>query len=184
MRNFICIVGTIIGVLVSIVLVIALRFGVRDAVSVTSDPVRLAMHEAVDLAKSGRSAWVWLTDAAADCTRSARFTDSKDGEPRDAVLFVALNAARDIEIVVDVRDLRECRYAGNVHYIGMLKRLEPGERKRMTSQGLALPAGDDPEWWLCADCRPGGEWLAVIFVLALTGLSGWLTVRVYRARNT
>ena len=154
MRNFFCILGLIIGVLVTGLLVVTLYFVLRDARLATDDPVRLEMREAVERAKSGRSGWVWLTDAKADCGQSARFTDTKDGETRDAVLFLALNTARDIEIVVDVRDLRECSYVGNVHYMGILKKLDASRREEMVSRGMVLPASGGPEWWLCNDCRP------------------------------
>jgi hypothetical protein len=183
MRYFVCILGSIIGVLVTALLLVTLYVLVRDASSVTNDPLRVEIHEAVERARSGRSAWVWLTDAHADCARSARFTDTKDGETRDAVLFLALNAARDIEIVMDVRDLRDCGYVGNVHYIGMLKKLDASQRSEMLSRGLTLPASGGAEWWLCTECRPGGEWPGVIIVLVLIGLSGWLTVKIYRART-
>ena len=106
MRYFFSIVGSIIVVLVIGLLLVTRHMGVREASSVTKDPLRVEMREAVERAKSGRSAWVWLTDATAECAGSARFADAKDGETRDAALFLAFNAARDIEIVMDVRDLR------------------------------------------------------------------------------
>ncbi len=183
MRNFFCIVGTIIGVLVTLLLVVTLYMGLRDARSVTDEPLRVEMRDAVERAKSGRSAWVALTDASADCGRSARFSDTKEGETRDALLFLALNAARDIEVVVDVRDMKDCSHVGSVHYIGMLKQLDASRRSEMASRGLMLPASGGAEWWLCTECRPGEEWVAVLVVLLLIWLSGWLTVKAYKART-
>lgn len=184
MRYFFCIVGSVIGVLVTLLLGIALYIGLREARSVTDEPLRMDMREAVERARSGRSAWVWLTDARADCARSVRFTDTgKEGDAQDAVSFVAVNEARDIEIVVDVRDLRDCRYVGNVHYIGMLKKIDDGQRQAFVARGLALPAAGGDAWWLCAGCRPGDEWPAVVALLLMGLLSGWVTLKVFRART-
>ncbi|MEQ1775912.1 MAG: hypothetical protein ABL891_19210 [Burkholderiales bacterium] len=184
MRNFLCIVGTIIGTLVTGFLVLSIHFGVRDAKSVTDEPLNVGMREAVERVKSGSSTWVWLTDARADCSRSARYTDtSKEGDAQNALSFVALSEARDLEIVVDARDLRDCAYVGRVHFVGVLKKMEDSRRQEFASRGLALPAASGDAWWLCGDCRPGGEWTGVVVLLLLVALSAWLTLKIFRARS-
>ena len=70
-----------------------------------------------------------------------------------------------------------------IGYIGMLKKLDASHRSEMVSRELSLPASGGAEWWLCTDCRPGGEWFTALIVLLLIALSTWLTVKMYRMRT-
>ncbi len=155
-----------------------------EAVSVTETALAMDMRAAVERAKSGRSAWVALSDASADCKRFVTYADtSKEGETRDAVLFVAANSARDLEIVVDARDVRDCASVAKVHYVGMLKRLDDDRRSHIAGYGLALPAGGNIEWRLCAVCVTGDEWMIAIVLAVLALLSAWFTLKMFRART-
>jgi hypothetical protein len=184
MRYFFCMLVSIAGLLVTLLLLVTLYIGVREATSVQDSPQQWGIGGAIDLAKSHKSAWVAITDAVADCKSTVRYTVStSDGGVRDAMLFVAHNADRSLSIVVDARDVRECGYVGNVHYIGMLKSLESAKRNGFMAQGLPLPESGGPQYWLCTDCQPGDEWLVVAVVLLLMIASGWLTRKVYRARR-
>ena len=183
MRYFFSMAGAIAGTALCLLLLVALYFGALEAGTVTDSPLRLTMREAVDRAASKRSAWVWLTDAQADCKRSAPFTDySKSDNSQHTVLFVAANAARDMEVVVEARDLKQCDYIGNVHYVGILKRVDDDQRRYFAGKGLQLPAGGGPAWWLCGDCKPGGEWGAVMAVSLFLVFVAWMTWRIFRAR--
>ena len=182
MRYVVCLLAASAGLLVTAFLVAVLAFGIRDARSVPDAPPRLDMKAAIEHAQTGKSAWVWLTDAAADCARFATFTDAtQDGDARNAAAFLAVNPPRDMEIAVEARDVRECRYVASVNYIGMLKKLDADKRREFVSRGVAPAA--NTEWWLCTQCRPGGEWPGVIIVLVLLSLSGWLTLKIYQARR-
>lgn len=131
MRYFFYMSASIVGAVFCLLLLTALYFGLHEAATVPDEPLRMTMRDAVDRAASRRSAWVWLTDAQPDCKRSARFTDySKDDDARDAVLFVASNEPRNTEVVVEARGLKDCAYIGNMHYVGMLKRLDDDDRRR------------------------------------------------------
>lgn len=183
MRRTIFTLLAIASGLLTLLLIVVLGMGLRKAASVTETALGADMNVAVQRAKSGRSAWVALTDASADCKRFVSYADtSQDGETRDAALFVAVNEARNIEIVVDARDVRECRYVGNVNFVGMLKRMDDTQRNLYSARGLALPAGGI-EWQLCTQCSPGGEWGAIIAMLFMTGFFAWLTLKLYRART-
>lgn len=185
MRYFFCMLVSIAGLLVTLLLLVTLYLGVREATSVRDAPQTLDISGAVDLAKSHKSAWVALTDAVADCKSTVSYTVSTaDGGTRDAVLFVAHNADRSFSVVVDARDVRDCRLVGNAHYIGMLKSLDGAKRNGFMAQGLALPDSGGPQWWLCADCQPGDEWSVAAIILLLMIATGWLTLKVYRARRS
>lgn len=184
MRYVFCMLVSLAGLLVTLLLLVTVYLGVREAASVQDAPQQWGIGGAIDLVKSHRSAWVALTDAVADCRSTVRYTVStSDGATRDAMLFVAHNADRSLAIVVDARDISDCRDVGNVHYIGMLKSLDDAKRNGFIAQGLSLPEPGGPQWWLCADCRPGDEWTVVAIVLALMIGAGWLTRKVYRARR-
>lgn len=183
MRYYFCMAGVIAGTALCLLLLVALYLGMLEASTVPDSPMRLSLREAVDRAQSRRSAWVWLTDAEADCARSVAFTDaSKDDNTRDAVLFVAANAGRDLEVVVEARDLKMCSYIGNVHYVGMLKAVDDDRRRYFAAKGLKLPAGEGAKWWLCGDCKPGDEWGAVVAIALFLFFTGWMTWRIFRAR--
>lgn len=189
MRYFFCMLVSTAGLLVTLLLLVTLYLGVREATSVRDAPQTLDISGAVDLAKSHKSAWVALTDAVADCKSTVPYTVSTtDGGTRDALLFVVHKADpgadRSLSIVVDARDVRDCRYVGNVHYIGMLKSLDGAKRNGFIAQGLALPDSGGPQWWLCADCQPGDEWSVAAIILLLMIATGWLTLKVYRARRS
>jgi hypothetical protein len=182
MRNFVCLFGAMIGGLVTVFLAAVLVFGLRDAASVPDAPLQMDLSAAVSWTKSGKSSWVWLTDVDADCARFAWYTAAgKDGETEDAALFVAQNTARDLEVVVDARDVRECRYVARVNYIGMLKSMDDDKRRDVAAHGIAPAAS--AAWWLCTQCRPGGEWFAAIVLPVMICFAGWLTVTIYKART-
>ena len=166
--------GGLLTVLCAGLLVIA----VIEATSVTDTAVPLDTRAAVARAKSWRSSWVALTDASADCTRFVAHGDGQDV----GALFIARNPARDLDIVVDVRDLRECGDVAKVHFIGMLKRIENAQFARYRFHNFPFAERDRVQWRLCAECQPGGEWEPVMWlstgIVFFAGFSLWM----YRAR--
>ena len=151
-----------------------------EATSVTETAVPLDLRAAVERAKSWRSPWVVLTDADADCTR---FVTRGGGQDVGAI-FIAHNPTRDIAVVVDVHGVRECGHVGKVHFIGMLKRIENAQLARYRLYNFAFAERDSVQWWLCAECQPGGEWEPVMWLFAATAFFGWFGVRMFRARVT
>jgi hypothetical protein len=184
MRYFLCMLVSLAGLLFTLLLLVALYIGVREAASVQGSPQQSSIGGAIDLAKSHKSAWVALTDAVGDCKSTVSYAvTTEDGGTRDALLFVAYNTDRGHSIVVDARDVRDCGHVGDVHYIGMLKSLDDAKRNAFMAQGLSLPETGGPQWWLCAACQPGDEWPAAMVLLLFVIGSGWLTRVVYRARR-
>jgi hypothetical protein len=95
---------------------------------------------------------------------------------------LAHNPTRDIAVVVDVHGVRECGHVGKVHFIGMLKRIENAQLSRYRLYNFAFAERDSVQWWLCAECQPGGEWEPVMWLFAATAFFGWFGVRMFRAR--
>ncbi len=178
MRRIWFIFLSLCGGLLTALLAVALAMALTEATSVTETAVPLDMRAAMASAKSWRSTWVALTDASADCTT---FVTHGGGQDVGAI-FIARNEARDLAIVADVRDLRECGHVAKVHFIGMLKRIENAQLARYRLHNFAFAERDGVQWRLCAECQPGGEWEPVGWLFAALGFFGWFTVRMYRAR--
>lgn len=171
---FLALCGGLLTALFAGLLAIALI----EATSVTETAVPLDMRAAVQRAKSWRSPWVALTDAGADCTKFVAHGDGPDA----GAIFIARNAARDLDIVVDVRDVRECGNVAKVHFIGMLKRIENAQFARYRFYNFTFAERDSVQWWLCTECQPGGEWTPVMWLFVATGFFGWFGIRMFRAR--
>jgi hypothetical protein len=160
----------------------------RELLSVRDAPLAATASEAVALYRSGKSAWVRLTDASADCRRHAIFeTRLDDGNVRKSSAFVAVNATRDIDIAVIAHDVGACEHLGLVHFIGMLKPLGNDERFQFAGHGLPFSEKSGPRWWLCAWCVPRDDRGAMITLGILTSVlvlaMGYATRAFWRARN-
>ena len=154
-----------------------------ETLSVRDTPLPATMAEGIRLLKSGKSAWVQLTDANADCQRYAPFANNRDdGVTRQSGAFIATNAEKNIEIAAVVHDIAQCDYLGRVHFIGVIKELDTDERKKFAADGLPLSETTGPNQWLCTWCVPEREWLGVIVLLVLVCLAGFGTRMLWRKR--
>ena len=184
MRSILVTTVAIVCGLFTLLMVFTAWMVLTETLSVRDTPLPATMAEGIRVLKSGRSAWVQLTDASADCQRYAPFANNRDdGVTRQSAAFIATNAEKNIEIAAVVHDIAQCDYLGRVHFIGVLKELDADERKKFAADGLPLSETTGPKLWLCTWCVPEREWLGLIVLLVLACVAGFGTRAVWRRRN-
>lgn len=188
MSRFALLIPVLVTALTTVFIALLTGQGLRETLSERDEPLQATLSEAIQLQRSGKSAWVQISDATADCTRFAPFhTSGADGRSEHGAHFIAFNAARDTEIAVVAFDLRSCDYMGRVHWIGMIKKIYADERQdfaaRFASHRLPVAEMEKQAFWLCSGCQPARNHFGV-FVMALAtlfmGLLTWAFWRQWR----
>ena len=184
MRRFVFTGLAIACGLFTLLMVFAAWVVVTQTLSVRDTPLSATIAEGISLLKSGKSAWVQLTDANADCQRFASFANSLgDGVTRQSGAFIATNSEKDIEIAAVVHDIKQCDFLGRVHFIGMLKNLDDDERRKFAADGLPLSETTGPKVWLCTWCMPEErDWVGLIMLLGFVLAAGFGTRALWRKR--
>jgi hypothetical protein len=183
MKRFSVTILALIMALLTFLLAGAFVVGCIETISVREAPLPATVNEGIARLKSHKSAWVQLSDATPDCQRYAGYTSRwADGARRSAV-FVAVNAAKDAEIVVVAHDVSACEYLGRVHLIGEVKALDADERKKFIADGLPAAEMDRHKYWLCTWCVPEREWFALFLLLGLVLAAGAGTRAIWRGRG-
>lgn len=182
MRHFVFVLFALLSALITLLFAGGTWMAARETLSMTDAPVQATVAEAVERVKSGKSGWVQLTDANADCKQFVPMSSAADGTVRQIGSFVAVNAAKDIEVAVLAHDVASCDFLGRVHYIGVFKALDDADRSNFALKGLALSPTQGPKWALCAWCVSERSWGGAVAALVMTLGAAWFTIILWRKR--
>ena len=114
MRRFVFTVLSMACGLFTLLMVFAAWVVVTQTLSVRDTPLSATIAEGISLLKSGKSAWVQLTDANADCQRFASFANSLG----DGVhVRVGPSSRRTLKRIL--KSLRWCMTSSNAIFSGV-----------------------------------------------------------------